>query len=250
MTARHRGVAKLWLLNLFGNAALLSSVYFWLLLPDAHGWQVALSAGLAIATILFGLWLRAGSFAYFRLTEFRENATVGLAFRHAIRHMIALAVCAIPMAVIEWELLSLRRYTPQFGVWFWQKVPLVRFGSPRQLYHTSDYLLWLLMALLLCIWLPIASTVAAVGLRPARMARSLRTLKRLPYWLWICGLTLIGAYLPYKLVWWIPDLSTLTKQAWSAGLRFALAYVLLISAWVALLFVVGVRAEKEDSDPL
>ncbi len=44
MTAKHSGVAKLWLLNLVGNAALLNTVYCWLLLPDAHGWQVAGSA--------------------------------------------------------------------------------------------------------------------------------------------------------------------------------------------------------------
>ena len=44
MNARHRGVAKMWLLNLFGNAALLAALYLWLTLPDAHGWQVAASA--------------------------------------------------------------------------------------------------------------------------------------------------------------------------------------------------------------
>ena len=60
---------------------------------------------------------------------------------------------------------------------------------------------------------------------------------------------LLGVYLPSKLIWWVPNLSTLARQAWSAGGRFFLAYVLLISAWVGLLLVIGVRAEKEDPGP-
>ena len=143
MTAKHSGVAKLWLLNLIGNALLLAAVYFWLLLPDAHGWQVAASGVLAIIVVFFGLWLRTGTFAYFRVAEFRDHATVWRAFRHALRHMIALAIVAIPFAALEWWLLSLRKYAPQFGVWFWQKAPaFLRLGSPRQVFHAADWLLW------------------------------------------------------------------------------------------------------------
>ncbi len=167
MTAKHSGVAKLWLLNLVGNAVLLAAVYFWLLLPDAHGWQVAASGLLAVVVIFFGLWLRAGTFAYFRVAEFRDHAAVWRAFRHALRHMIALAVWAILLAAIEWSLISLRRYAPQFGVWFWQKSPaFLRFGSPRQIFHAADWVLWFLVWVLVpALWLPIAVTVAAAGFR-------------------------------------------------------------------------------------
>ena len=248
MNAKHKGAAKLWLLNVVGNAALIAAVYFWLLLPDAHGWQVAASALLALAVIFFGVWLRAGSFAYFRVGEFREQDAVWHAFRHAVRHMIALVVWAIPLAVIEWWLISLRIYVPQFGVWAWQKG--LRVGSPRQVYHVSDWLLWFVIWLLPFIWLPVGSTVAAAGWKIKRISRSLRVLKRPVYSLWVVVLLLIGAYLPYKLVWWIPDLSTLRKQAWSAGFRFALAYLFLISAWVALLLVIGELVEREDPEPI
>ncbi len=246
MNARHTGVAKLWLLNLVGNAALLASVYFWLRLPDAHGWQVAASALLAIVVIFFGLWLRTGSFAYFRVAEFREQGTVWRAFRHSLRHMIGLAIWAILLALLEWGLFSLLQYAPQFGVWFWQKVPALRFGSPRLIFHFAQWLIVFLMALLIAIWLPIASTVAAVGLRAREMIRSWRLLKFSSYWLWFAGLVIVGGYGSYKIVWWIPDLKTLTQQAWSAGLRFAVAYLLLISAWVALLLVIGDRLSKLD----
>jgi hypothetical protein len=243
---------KLWLLNLVGNATLLNTAYYWLLMPDAHGWQVALSALDAAVIIFFGVWLRAGTFAYFRVAEFRDHARVWRAFRHGLRHMIALAAWAVFMLAAELLLIRIRRYAPQFGVWFWQKAPsFLRFGSPRQVSHAADWLLWFLIWVLVpAVWLPIATTVAAAGFGLKRMTRSLRVLRRPAYWLWFCGLMLVGAYVPYRLVWWIPDLSDLSKQAWSMGFRFLLAYVILISAWVALLLVIGTRVEKEDAETI
>jgi len=246
MTARHNGVAKLWLLNLFGNAALIAAVYFWLLLPDAHGGQVAASALLALAIVFCGLWLRAGSFAYFRVAEFRDRAIVWRAFRHALRHIIALGVWLMPLVVCEWCLLALLRYTPQFGVWWWQKTSALRFGSPRTVFHAALWILLIVMGLLPAIWLPVGCTVSATGLKAGRIARSFRLLKQPSYWLWYCALVAVGVYVPYKLIWWIPDLDTLAAQAWSAGLRFAVAYAVVISAWIALLLVIGDRLSRED----
>ncbi len=251
MRPKHSGAAKMWLLNLVGNAALVACVYFWLLLPDAHGWQVAGSGLLAILVIFCGVWLRTGSFAYFRIAEFREHATVGRAFRHALRHLVALAFWAILFGCFALCLLWMHKYTPQFGVWFWQKLPAgLRVGSPRQMMHAADWLLCVIFGLALMTWLPMASTVSAVGLKTQRMARSARVLKRASYWLWFWTLAIIGVYIPYKLVWWIPDLATLRQQAWSAGLRLSIAYVVFISTWVAMLLVVGEWAEKQDPDPI
>jgi hypothetical protein len=246
MNARHKGVAKLWLLNVFGNAALLAGVYCFLVLPDAHRAQVAASALLAILVIFCGLWLRAGSFAYFRVGEFRDAGCVWRAFRHALRHIIALLIWMIPVAVLEWLLARCLVYAPQFGVWFWQKVPALRFGSPRAIFHVAEWLIWIAMAVLAVVWLPVASTVAAAGLRWGPMWRSWRLLKRASYWLWCCVVGFAGGFLSYKLVWWIPAADSLTGQAWSAGLRFAVAYLLLISAWVALLLVIGDRLSHID----
>ena len=249
MTGKHSGVAKLWLLNLFGNAALLAACYFWLLLPDAHGWQVAGSGVLALIIISFGLWLRAGTFAYCRLARFREHSELWAAFKQSLHHLIALALCLAPLAAVAWWLFSLRHYTPQFGVWFWQKFSGLRFGSPRGIYHAADWALLILMAVLIMLWLPIASTVAAIGFKGRRIGHSLRALTRPGYWAWMIALILIGGLVPYKLVYWVPDLGTLRQQAWSAGARLFFAYGVVISAWVSLLLVVGERAEAEDQPP-
>jgi hypothetical protein len=249
MNARHKGVAKVWLLNLFGGAALLGGVYLWLTMPDAHGWQVAASALLAVALVFFGLWLRVGSFAYFRVGEFRDSGEVWRAFRHSVRHMVAFLVWTIPFAGVEWLLYACMSFVPQFGVWWWQKAPALRFGSPRAVSHAAEWVLLIVMVLLGALWLPLASTVAAVGFKQPWLGRSWRLLRMGSYWLWLVLLVIVGGCLPYKIVWWIPELSTLAAQGWSAGLRLALAYTLVISAWVSLLLVIGDRLTVIDPIP-
>jgi hypothetical protein len=242
------GVGKLWLLNFFGNAALLTAVYGWLLIPDAHGWQVAGSVLLAVGIIFCGVWLRAGTLAYFRVTDFREGGAVWRAFRHALRHLVAFLLWASVLAALVLVLLALRHYTPQFGVWLWQKLPGgLRFGAPRQMTSAADWLLGALMGVIVpAIWLPVATTVAAAGFDRRRMAHSWRALKPPMYWILFCALMFVGAYIPYNLVWWIPELGDLRQQAWSMGLRFFAAYVIVITAWIALVWMAGTRTERQD----
>ena len=249
--ANRGGVVRLWLLNFIGNAAALAAWYFWLLVPDAHGWQVAGSALAAVCIIVLVVWLRAGTFAYFRLAEFRNNGAVWCAFRHSLRHLGALALWGLAYAVVEICLWRLRFYAPQFGVWFWQKLPgSLRIGTPRQYMQWTDWkLLFLFWMVVPAVWLPIATTVAAAGLGK-RIVHSLRVLKHPAYWLWFCVLMLIGAYVPYRLIRWIPAVEDLRKQAWSMGLRFSAAYVIVITALIALVWMVGVRTERETPDPV
>ena len=246
-SANRGGVARLWLLNFFGNAAALAAWYFWLLVPDAHGWQVALSLVAAVAIVLLVAWLRAGTFAYFRRTEFRERGEVWLSFRHAVRHIYVLVLWAIALAAVLLFLFRLRVYSPQFGVWLWQKLPeSLRVTSPRGMAQGADGLLWVLFFVVAPgFWLPVATSIAAAGWR-ARVLHSLRATRHVTYWVWFFLLIAVCVYLPYRLIWWIPDLDTLRKQAWSMGLRFFAAYVLVITAWIALVWMTGVRTEKED----
>jgi hypothetical protein len=55
-----------------------------------------------------------------------------------------------------------------------------------------------------------------------------------------------GIYIPYKLVWWIPDLQTLRHQAWSMGLRFLVAYTIGITAFIAVVWMTALHADYED----
>src|SRR5271166_1996568 len=89
-TTNRTGVVKLWLLNLVANAAVLAVWYFWLVIPDAHGWQVAATAAIAVATVVSVLWLRAGTLAWFRIAEFRKDSSIWRAYRHSFRYILAL----------------------------------------------------------------------------------------------------------------------------------------------------------------
>jgi len=236
---------KLWLLNLFGNAAILASWYCWMQIPDAHGWQVLWTAAQAVLTIAFVLWLRAGTVAWFRVSEFRNQEKIGPAFRRGWRHAIPLGIWFAVLVVVGWIIISVGNYTPQFSVWIRQKVNAG--PAPRNVMHGTDWLLFVVLWVVLpAIWIPIATTIAAVGFSGAHMRRSLRVLRRAMYWLLYCVLMALAAWVPYKLVTWVPELSTLRQQAWSAGLRFAAAYIIVITAGLGLMWMAAERTDRED----
>ena len=239
------GVLKLWLLNLVANAAALALWYHWLLVPDAHGWQVALSAALALLIVFGVVWLRAGTLAWFRVAEFRTQSAIGSAFRRGLRHIVPLAVWFGLGVIVGWLLLSAGNYVPQFSVWIRQKVNAG--PSPRNVMHGSDWVVFVVRWIVLpALWLPVATTIAGVGLSGGHAVRSFRVLRRPLYWISLCVLIAMGVWLPYRLVTWVPDLKTLHQQAWSAGLRFAAAYIILITGFILLIWMVGERTDRED----
>jgi hypothetical protein len=54
------------------------------------------------------------------------------------------------------------------------------------------------------------------------------------FWLACVLWLLVGLWLPYRLVFWVPDVAGMTAQAVSAGIRFVLAAVLFTGAWMWL----------------
>jgi len=244
-TTNRSGVLKLWLLNLFGNAAILASWYCWLQIPDAHGWQVVWTAAQALLTIAFVLWLRAGTVAWFRVSESRNQEKISPAFRRGWRHAIPLGIWFAVLVVVGWIIISVGNYTPQFSVWIRQKVNAG--PAPRNVMHGTDWLLFVVLWVVLpAIWIPLATTIAAVGFSGAHVRRSLRVLRRPLYWLLYCLLMALAAWVPYRLVTWVPELSTLRQQAWSAGLRFAAAYIIVITAGLGLMWMAAERTDRED----
>ncbi len=236
---------KLWLLNLVANAALLVLWYFWLLIPDARGWQVGGSALLAVTIVFSVLWLRAGTLAWFRVSEFRQDRSIWPAYRRSLRYVPALAFWVLSFVVIAWGIWELRTYVPQFAVWFRQK--LGAGPTPRNMMNDLNWLLMLIVFMVMpALWLPIGATVSAVGVHPEHLARSRRVWKRPLYWLWFALLMAALVYFPYKLVWWIPDLQTLRQQAWSMGARFLLAYVIAVTAFIGVVWLTGMFTDRDD----
>jgi hypothetical protein len=245
-TAPNRvGIVKLWLLNIVGNAAVLAAAYLWLQIPDARGWQVAASALLAVVVVASVLWLRAGTLAWFRVGEFRKDGKIWRAYRHSLRHVPGLGIWVLVFVVIAWLLWGLHGYVPQFAVWLRQK--LGAGPTPRNIMADANWMLLFMIGLgMPGLWLPIATTISAVGFRPEHIICSRRVWKRPLYWLWFCLLLGFGIYVPYKLVWWIPDLQTIRQQFWSMGLRFLLAYAIGVTAFIAVVWMTALHTDRED----
>ena len=244
-TTNRTGIVKLWLLNLVANAVVLAVWYFWLLIPDARVWQVAGSAVIAVAVVAFVLWLRAGTLAWFRVAEYRHEASIWRAYRHALRHVPALGIWVLVFVLFAWMLWGLHGYVPQFAVWFRQK--LGAGPPPRNIMNDVNWLLLLLMGFVMPgLWLPMATTISGVGFQPGHIILSRRVWKRPMYWLWFCLLLGAGVYIPYKLVWWVPDLQTLRQQTWSMGARFLIAYLIGITAFIALVWMTALHTDRED----
>jgi hypothetical protein len=239
------GVLKLWLLNFVAGAAVLGVGYFWLVIPDAHGWQVAGSALIALIGVVLVLWLRAGTLAWFRVEKFRKTASIWPSYRHAWRHVLALGIWALVFMVLASMLWGLYGYVPQFAVWFRQK--LGAGPPPRNMMRDMNWLLLLVGGLLIpALWVPMATTISAVGFRAEHIVLSRRVWKRPLYWLWFCLLLGLSVYIPYKLIWWIPDLQTLRQQTWSVAARFLLAYIIGVTGFVAVVWVTALHTDRED----
>jgi hypothetical protein len=244
-TTNRRGVVKLWLLNFVANAVVLVVWYFWLLIPDAHGWQVASSALIALTVVISVLWLRAGTLAWFRISDFRGQGGIWRAYRHAWRHVLALGIWLLVFVALAWMLWRLSSYVPQFAVWFRQK--LGAGPPPRNIMRDVNWLLLLFAVLVMPgLWVPMATTISAVGFEAAHIVQSRRVWKRPLYWFWFCLLLGASIYVSYKLVCWIPDLETLRQQAWSMTGRFLLASIVGVTGFIAVVWIAAVHTDRED----
>jgi len=244
-TTNRAGVLKLWLLNLVANAVMLAVWYFWLIIPDAHGWQVAGSALIALVVVVAVLWLRAGTLAWFRVAEFRRQGGIWRAYRHSWRHVWALGIWVLVFAALAWLLWGVSGYVPQFAVWFRQK--LGGGPPPRNIMRDVNWLLLLICGFVLPgLWAPMATTISAVGFKAEHIILSRRVWKRPFYWLWFCLLLGATVYSAYKLVWWIPDLQTLRQQAWSAAGRFLLAYIIGVTGFIAVVWMTALHTDRDD----
>ena len=55
------------------------------------------------------------------------------------------------------------------------------------------------------------------------------------------------AYLPYRLIWWVPTFKGLYGQAASMTVRFGLAYFLAVTGWLVLASTLGQRRVRRQA---
>jgi hypothetical protein len=252
-----RGVLKhklIWLIHVVINALLFLAFFYWLQIKEETGFQFALTViGGAIIAFLT-LWLHSSTFDFFhdamdplatKPPWFRVSA------RETLRRLPAFLVWTIIFAFMLWLVSHLWTYDEQIGGWARHAFPefLRRQVTPRSVISAATglvgfivFFVWPILAL------PVGMQVASKGFRGFFARNVNRPARELRFWGVYVVCFLVGCYLPYKLAWWTPTkASALSSQTASMIIRFGVAYLLIVTAWLVICAAIAHAMEAENS---
>lgn len=87
------------------------------------------------------------------------------------------------------------------------------------------------------VWIAVVALLLPLAGFAVNGAQALASYKHWWYWVSALVLLVVGVYLPYKLVTWVPGVSGLTMQTVSLIARAGFGYLLLVTAWLMLAYV-------------
>jgi hypothetical protein len=225
-------------LHLGGNALLLFAAALWLLIPEAHGWQLLLTLVGGIAILLGFAELHCATLAH-GFTPAKDG--LGNDFRASVRHIPAFAVLAGLLIALMNGVSHFSDQSWQISGYFFTRLPHSLQSSIGE-YRFHEWveikfavLIWFLLPAL---FLPFLSAASSCGLGRRGFGAALRTYARWRYWLAMAMAALIGVWLPYLLANWTPS-QGLRKEMISTVLRLLAAYVLAVLAWLMTSAIVG-----------
>jgi len=237
-----------WLVHVVTNALLMVAFFYWTRIPEESGLQFGLTvvSGLLIAFVT--LWLHSATLDYFRPAK------------HSVKELLRRSAASVP-AFLVWSVIfglglwligQLWSYDEQAGGWLRHLLPgfLRRAVTPRSAFSATSWVVWFLYFFFWPIfWLPVGGQVAVKNFRGFLSAAAFRPLRELRFWIVYSVCFVIGAYVPYQLVWMTPTKpSTLNEQTWSMVVRFGVAYLLMVTAWLVLCAAI-MRASNGDEAP-
>lgn len=245
---------RLWLLHVVANAVLLVAGYAWLWIPDERVWHLAGSALLALVLLGAVLWLHAGTLSFFRHAHASEVVGLWPAFRITLRRLPAVLAWLLLFLLSLWLLSWLSGFIPSWSAWLGSALTLSlqKPVSPESMGTLLSALAWLLgWVLLPLLFLPLAVQVADegfAGFRRDNFKTAWKLFRRKRYWMHYVVLFLVGVYVPYKLVWWVPEVGGLFTQAVTMVVRFLPAYLLVVTAWLTLASTLGRLGSAQATD--
>jgi hypothetical protein len=243
-----------WLLQFLLNPALFALAVWWITIPEAHRWQLALSGLLALAIVVTALWLHAGTLVHFVYVH-AEEENVRTTFRAVWHTLAAFAVWAVAMAACLYYVDHWGGNRLQSAAYLRSVLPLgLRQNlSSTQVDLAAGFLFWFLF------WIVVPGLFLPFGLQMAKSGFSGlgrdgwsawgHTVRRLAYWTIIFAAAIVGVYLPEKILGWHPQLPTLRLETASLILRGLIAWFLTTTAWVVLTSAVG-RFSVEKDQPM
>ena len=225
---------RLFALHLVGNAVLLVCGALWLLIPEAHVWQLLFAAVSALLIMAFFLWIHSGTMAY-AIAPAQENlrASFSIKVGRIVWLLIGLFVLIACVHIVS----AWTDSTLQTSGYVYSKAPsLLRPTAGSSVYASAveAFLAVVLWYVLPCLLLPLIVSNVVGG----STLRGLRALRHWQYWLGMAITILVGVGVTGSLVGWTPG-RTLTQQTVSLVVRLVLAYVIATSAWLATVGLVG-----------
>lgn len=230
--------AKLVVLHLAGNIVLLLAATLWLLIPEAHIWQLIATFILGVAILFCALWLHCGTLA------FGHNPTRGElcdGFRRSLRRIPLFALVAVVLILLMHWSDTYGENSWEISGYFYTKMPhfLQRMWGEQHFHNWVEFKLaamtWFLIPALL---LPFLSLVAGSEFSRRSFRATLCIYARWRYWLACAVASGVGVWLPAHLIHWTPG-HTLTAETVSMVLRLLAAYALATAAWLMISGVVG-----------
>jgi hypothetical protein len=224
--------------HLAGNALLLAAATLWLLIPEAHAWQLLFSALGGLAILFAFAWLHCGTLAH-GLAPAQD--TLGQDFRASIRHIPGFALFAAVLGgLMNWAGNFADRSWQISGYFFTRLPHALQSSIGESRFHEwvdikFAVLIWFLLPAL---FLPFLSAASYCGFSLRGMGAALRTYARGKYWLAMAVASLVGVWFPYLLANWTPA-HGLRKETISLVLRLSSAYVLAVVVWLMVSGVVG-----------
>ena len=226
--------ARLFGLHLVGNALLIVAASLWLLLPEAHVWQLIITIVTALAIAFLALWLHTSTLEY-AADPAPENFRT--AFRPSVLRMFWMFLgCAILLCLM-WYVQRLGDHQYELGGYLYAKAPsALRPKNGASAYYNRvgtafSILFWFVLPSLL---LPLIAA-RVIG---ARIRAGFKTLLRWRYWLAMVVMLLIGVWLTSALLDWRPGKS-LGAQTASLIVRMVVAYLLATAAWLTTAGLLG-----------
>ncbi|HEV7513358.1 MAG TPA: hypothetical protein VGO27_16805 [Candidatus Acidoferrum sp.] len=224
----------LWLLHAVANALLIVAFFYWTRIPEATGLQFTLTIVSGLMIAFATLWLHSTTFDYFYSAE----KSLKESLRRSYVCIAAFLVWALLFGLGLWCIGQLGDYSEQTGGWSRHSLPgFARHSvTPRSTFSATSWLLWFVYFFFWPILLlPVGAQVAAKNFRGFYSAAAFRPIRDLRFWVVYAICFVVGAYLPYRLVWITPTRpSALNTQTWSMVVRFGVGYLLMVTAWLVL----------------
>jgi hypothetical protein len=241
---------RLWLLQFLVNPVLAGLFAAWLLIPEARIWQLVSNVLLALVIVAAALVLHAGTLNYFS-DQFREQpAAIKTAFGRALRHIVAIAVCAVVFYVVWMLAGGLAGYHETFPTYVRSTLPAfirehISVGVLTGLFDVLVFLLQLVAVPGLVLPLTLRAADQGFGGFGRSGWKTWKiTIASVQYWAILAVAAFLGVYGSNTLLGWRPisESPTFAGETANLVLRMFLAYGLMLLSWMMACSLIGRRA--------